>query len=109
MITFSVYTLFWLVIGILGAVALVYLIVLLFNLTNLIKNINNILVENKKDLAKSIENIQQISDNAKDISDVLTETTAEALVAKENITNQISSMKHSLGAVFDLFSLFRKK
>lgn len=109
MIEINVFDFFWLVIGILGAVCLVYLIVLLFNITKLVRNINDILQENKKDLTKSIENIHHISDNAKDVSDVITETTAEALIAKENLSNQIHSVKNSIGAFRGAFTLFKKK
>ncbi|MFR5264213.1 hypothetical protein [Clostridium sp.] len=109
MIEINVFDFFWLVIGILGAICLVYLIVLLFNITKLVKNINNILLENKKDLTKSIENLHEVSDNVKDISNVLTETTAEALIVKDNISNQINSFKGSIGTFRNAFSLFKRK
>lgn len=106
----EVYDLFWGVIGILGAVTLVYLIISLKNLTNLIKTVNDTLNNNKKNidiflesLPQISENVTEISDNMKGISEVVTEATAEVVVAKDSVVNNIEIVKDILSIIISTF------
>lgn len=104
MIQINIIDLFWGAIGILVAIALIYLIVALINLTKVLKNVNNILESNKTNLDTTINNVTHISENAKDISDVVTETTADVIIAKENLSTQLDTVKDILNIVLGVFN-----
>lgn len=103
-------SIFWGAIGILSTVALVFLIITLNNIYKLTKNIN-IIVEKNSDNINSVceklpnitENIDNVIINAKDISEVATEVTADALVAKDNLTNHYETIKDLLDIVINVF------
>jgi len=61
------------------------------------KNIEEVLVS----LPKATNNFLELSDNLKDVGEVITETTATAIETKENIENYISIFK-------DVFMIIQK-
>ena len=94
----------------LGAIALVYLIITLKNLSKLVMDINNILSKNESNinllcdgLPKITDNISEISGNMKDVSEVVTEATADVIVAKDSLLENFEVVKdifNILGGVF---------
>lgn len=93
----------WGAFAIIGAIALVYLIITLMNVIKVLKNVNLLLEENKKNLNTTLDNVAHISENAKDISDVVTETTADVIVAKENLTGQLETVKDIVNIIIGVF------
>lgn len=88
-------TIFLLLIGI-----LVFGIIVLIKLNKTISNVLEILEKNKKNIEDTCnklpiisENIVEISESIKDISEVATEFTADAIVTKENIINNYEMIK----------------
>ena len=104
MITVNIFDIFWAIIGILGAKALIYLIITLVNLIKVLKNVNSLIEQNKKNLDTTLDNVAHISENAKDISDVVTETTADVIVAKENLTSQLDTVKDIINIILSVFN-----
>lgn len=104
MITVNIFDIFWAIIGILGAIALIYLIITLVNLIKVLKNVNSLIEQNKKNLDTTLDNVAHISENAKDISDVVTETTADIIVAKENLTSQLDTVKDIVNIILSVFN-----
>lgn len=75
-------------------------IIVLIKLNKTINNILEILENNKKNIEDifsklpiASKNIVEITDNIKDISEVATEFTADAIVTKENIINNYDMLK----------------
>lgn len=96
--------LFWGVIGILIAIAIVFLIITLINLIKVLKNVNALVEANRKNLDNTLTNAAHISENAKDISDVVTETTADVIIAKENLSSQLDTIKDIISIIVNVFS-----
>ena len=98
---------FWGFIGlILGTaliVAIVYLILTLKKLSTLLDNLNSILDSNKENLNKTSNNIADITGNVKDISDVATEATADILVARDSLVNNLVIFKDILTIILNTF------
>lgn len=93
-------TLGYVILGILGACALVYLIISLYKLSKILTKVNNFLDSNESNLntmasalPKASENIAALSENLKDVSEVITTTTAGAIDAKEEIESYIETVK----------------
>lgn len=99
----NVVDLFWLFIGILGAAALIILILCLLKLSSVLNRVDDLLNQNKKNLDTTLTNVKDISDNVKDISDVATEATADAIVVKENLTDQLNTIKDIINIVASVF------
>lgn len=93
----------WGALAIIAAVLLIYLIITLINVIKVLKNVNSLLEENKKNLDTTLGNVAHISENAKDISDVVTETTADVIVAKENLTGQLETVKDIVNIIVGVF------
>lgn len=100
----------YLLLAILGCVAIVYLILTLNKILKLISNINSLLDQNKDNLNKTIQDLPAIANNVnntcqniKDISDVATETTAELIVAKENIESNVEIVKEIVKIINQVF------
>ncbi|MDZ4992132.1 hypothetical protein GNF80_03980 [Clostridium perfringens] len=100
----------YLLLAILGCVAIVYLILTLNKILKLISNINGLLDQNKDNLNKTIQDLPVIANNVnntcqniKDISDVATETTAELIVAKENIESNVEIVKEIAKIINQVF------
>ncbi|ELC8443099.1 hypothetical protein QYB59_002128 [Clostridium perfringens] len=100
----------YLLLAILGCVAIVYLILTLNKILKLISNINGLLDQNKDNLNKTIQDLPAIANNVnntcqniKDISDVATETTAELIVAKENIESNVEIVKEIAKIINQVF------
>ncbi len=108
--TIPVSYLFYGALIILGGVALVYLILVLSKFLKTLDKVNSIIDSNEKNikdlmdnLPKACENVVAITDNVKDISDVAVETTASAVVAKENISDYITTIKDILLIIKKVF------
>jgi len=93
---------------ILGAVALVLLIMVLLKLFKVLSRVNSLMERNEKNieevlvsLPKATNNFLELSDNLKDVGEVITETTATAIETKENIEDYISIFK-------DVFIIIQK-
>lgn len=100
----------YLLLAILGCVAIVYLILTLNKVLKLISNINSLLDQNKDNLNKTIQDLPTIASNlndtcqnVKDISDVATETTAELIVAKENIESNVETVREIAKIINQIF------
>lgn len=107
----SIENLFFAILGILGGIALVYIIITLIKLGRLITNMNDVISSNRNNIDKLCEslpvvsrNIIEISDNVKDVSEVVTEATAEVIVAKDNITSNIGTIKDILNIIVSIFA-----
>lgn len=107
----SLFDLFWAVIGLIGAIALIFSIITLSRIGKLANNINILLNANKqnidkicKDLPIVTENAIEISDNLKDVSAVVTEATADAIVAKDSLMNNVDTIKDILNIILSVFS-----
>lgn len=107
----SLFDLFWAVIGLIGVVALIYFMITLSRLGKLANNINDLLSENKKNIGKLCKDLPivtgnaiEISDNLKDVSAVVTEATADAIVAKDSLVNNIDTIKDILSIILSVFS-----
>ena len=84
--------------------------IVLFKLNNIVTNILEILQNNKKNINSTCEelpiiskNIIEITDNIKDISEVATEFTADAIVTKENFFNNYEVVKEILKILKSVF------
>lgn len=93
----------WAIVGIVVIIAIIFLIILIANLIKVLKNVNLLLSENKKNLDQTLNNVAHISENAKDISDVVTDTTADVIIAKENLTGQLETVKDILNIILGIF------
>lgn len=100
----------YLLLALLGCVAIVYLILTLNKVLKLVSNINSLLDQNKDNLTKTINDLPTIANNVndacqniKDISDVATETTADLIVAKENIESNVETVKEIAKIINQVF------
>lgn len=107
----SLDSLFWGLIGILSSVTLVFLILALIKVIKLINNINMLFDINKnnieklcKDLPTISKNAIAITDNIKDVSEVVTETTAEVIVAKDSLIGNVELIKDILNIAISFFN-----
>lgn len=50
------------------------------------------------------ENVNDVCDNLKDVSDVITETTADVIVAKDNLFSNFEVIKEILNIIVSVFS-----
>ncbi|WP_066678822.1 hypothetical protein [Clostridium septicum] len=84
-------------------IAIIYLIITLRKVLALLDNLNKTLVDNKSNLDNTFKNLSDITDNVKDISDVAIETTAEALVVKEDLINRLDLIKDIANIIAGVF------
>ena len=87
-------------------------IIVLIKLNKTINNILEILEKNKKNIEDTCsklpivsKNMIEITDNIKDISEVATEFTADAIVTKENIINNYDMIREIFKIVKSIFSI----
>lgn len=106
----AISTLGYLFLGLLASIALVFISIVSYKLIRLISNINKLIEKNESNITSTLnnlpqtsENIKDISDNVKDISDVAVETTASAIVAKENIDTYLSTFKDIVSIISNIF------
>lgn len=106
----SLNNLFTGIIFLLLIVILILGIVVLIKLNKTINNVLEILEKNKKNIEDACrelpvvsKNIIEITDNIKDISDVATEFTADAIVTKENIINNYDMIKEIFKIIKSVF------
>lgn len=85
-------------------------IIVLIKLNKTINNILEILEKNKKNIEDTCsklpivsKNMIEITDNIKDISEVATEFTADAIVTKENIINNYDMIREIFKIVKSVF------
>ncbi|BBF43741.1 hypothetical protein lbkm_2429 [Lachnospiraceae bacterium KM106-2] len=97
----------YVIIGVLGCVALGYLIMTLNNFNKLFKNVNELVAENKSALHESINgmpkvvrNCDEISEKLKDVTEVVTDVTADFIVTKE-------SVKSNFEVITDIFQIIK--
>jgi len=93
---------------VLGAAALILLIMVLLKLFKLLSKVNSLMERNEKNiddvlvsLPKATNNFLELSDNLRDVGEVITETTATAIETKEHIEDYISIFK-------DVFMIAKK-
>ncbi|MGU8246254.1 hypothetical protein ACV3T0_13030 [Clostridium perfringens] len=87
------------------------MILTLNKVLKLVSNINSLLDQNKDNLTKTINdlpttianNVNDACQNIKDISDVATETTADLIVAKENIESNVETVKEIAKIINQVF------
>lgn len=110
MIYVSLSDLFCGLLWILGAVALVYLIIVLRKVYKLLSKAESMLDANEgninsmmKTLPKASSNIAEMSENLKDVSGVITETAASAIVAKENLDDYLTTFKDIVAIIRKVF------
>ena len=91
-------------------ILLVLAIIVLFKLSKVVSSVFELIENNKKnidmtcnELPSISKNIVEITDNVKDISEVATEFTADAIVTKENIINNYEILKEVLKIVKSVF------
>lgn len=91
-------------------ILLVLAIIVLFKLNKVVSSVFELIENNKKnidmtcnELPRISKNIVEITDNVKDISDVATEFTADAIVTKENLINNYEILKEILKIVKSVF------
>ena len=96
---------------VLGSTALVFLIIFLSKLTNLIKRIDKVLEANENNinavfdtLPQASDNIAQMSENLKDVSDVVTGATASMITTKESVEDYLNFGKDIFGIIKKVFS-----
>lgn len=107
----NVSLLFKCIMGVLGFTALVLLIILLVKLIKLISGLNKVVSDNSSNFNKACKalpaitsNAVEITDNVKGITDVATEATAEAIVAKDNLLSNYETVKDIINIIASVFS-----
>ena len=100
----SVSSLFWGIMGVLGIIALIYLILVLHRFLALVTNINNLISSNKQNIDKLCTDLPDIAENLKDVSEVITETTADVIVAKDNLLSNVEIIKDIMNIILSIFS-----
>lgn len=96
---------------ILLSVALVYLILCLRNLNSLIKQVSKFWQDNNDNfskvatsLPKASDNIAELSENLKLVSEVVTETAATAIETKNDIALYLETLKSILTLIKNVWS-----
>lgn len=100
----SLYDLFWAIVGIIGVTALIYAIIVLQRLAKLISSVDEIVSSNKSNINKLCNDLPAISDNIKDVSEVVTEVTAEAIAAKDSLASNLGTVKDIINIIISVFS-----
>ncbi|MGL5314415.1 MAG: hypothetical protein ACRC92_14290 [Peptostreptococcaceae bacterium] len=100
------------ILALLGCIAIVYVIITLNNINKLIKTSNELMLNNKDSINKSLVNLpnvvanfSEVSENMKDVTEVVTDVTADFIVTKDNIK---SNMEIGLEILNILRSVFSK-
>lgn len=100
----------YLILSTVGIVALVYLILTLNNVNKLVKNANDLVHLNSENINKSlvklpdvVDNFAQLSENVKDVSEVVTDVTADFIVTKENVKCNVDLIVELLNIVKQVF------
>ena len=106
----SLNTFFIGILYLLGITALVMLIIVLLKINSFVTNLISFFGKNRDKLQQTCnslpqisENIIEITDNVKDISEVATEFTADAIVAKESFFNNYDILKDILKIIKSVF------
>lgn len=102
---FFIYVIFLLLI-----VLLVIGIKVLFKLNKILSNISDLLENNKKNIEDTCselpiisKNMVEVTSNIKDISEVATEFTADAIITKENVMNNYEILKEIFKIIKSIF------
>lgn len=106
----AIYVFFALVLSILGSIALVYFILFLRHARKFFIEVNDLISTNKdemeyflKDLPVVTRNMKQASEQIKDVTEVVTETTADFLIAKDNVKSNVELVSEVLMIVKKVF------
>ena len=78
-------------------------IIFLLKLNKTISNVLEILENNKKNIEYTCDKLPVVSKNIKDISEVATDFTADAIVTKENIINNYDMVKEIFKIIKSVF------
>lgn len=96
---------------ILGTIALIILIMVLLKLFKFLSRINGLLERNQKNmdeiltsLPKATKNFLELSDDLKAVGEVLTETTATAIVTKEHVEDYMEVFMDILKIIKKVFA-----
>jgi len=96
---------------ILGTIALIILIMVLVKLFKFLSRINGLLERNQKNmdeiltsLPKAAKNFLELSDDLKAVGEVLTETTATAIVTKEHVEDYMEVFMDILKIIKKVFA-----
>lgn len=88
-----------------------FLIYTLINVNKLLTNVNDILIYNTKSINESLENLPKIvkniedaTDNTKDITEVATDLVADVVVAKESLLSNAGLAKDVVSIVKNVFN-----
>jgi predicted PurR-regulated permease PerM len=104
-------TLALVVLFILGVIALVLLILVLLKNLKFYSNINSIVEKHKENIDKTLtalpkatNNILELSEDLKSISDVITDTTATVIETKDHIGEYITIVKDIVSIIRNVFA-----
>ncbi|MBC8062364.1 MAG: hypothetical protein H7Y18_17080 [Clostridiaceae bacterium] len=107
----SLYDLCFGILFILGNITLIVLIMVLIKLFKFLARINGLMERNEKNideilisLPQATENFLELSEDLKAVGEVITETTATAIVAKEHIDDYTKIFMDILKIVKTVFS-----
>lgn len=107
-ITINLSALCYSILFILVAAALVYLILVLIKLNKILSRVDTITYKNEENineilesLPKTASNFEELSENAKDVSDVVTQFTADAIDKTETAKDYIQT-------ALDIISIIKK-
>lgn len=102
--------LIYFLVGILSCVALIYLIVTLNNFNKFVKKTNEIIKCNKDaindlffKLPETMSNFNDASKNMKDVTEVVTDVTADFIVAKESINSNVELVTEIVTIIKNIF------
>ena len=92
------------ILGVFVFIVILYLISVSRKFSSLIDNVNNFLTKNSDNLNASIDNIKDITNNIKDVSEAVTDSTADALIIKENLKDNITTLKDIINIILNVFT-----
>lgn len=109
--TFTVnFNTIYFILAILGCIAILFLIVLLRNLIVMIKSIQNLINDNSESVSVTIKkmplianNVDEITDNVKNVSEVATEMTADIITVKDEIKENLETVTNFTKLMKNMF------
>ncbi|URZ00477.1 hypothetical protein [Clostridium felsineum] len=106
----NVYTLFCVLLGILGVVALIFLIILLKRMCNFMYKVNKFLDSNSKnissvteELPKVVKNAGEMTENFNMVSEAAVEVTSSIIDKKENMASDFKILTEVLKIILNMF------
>lgn len=99
------------ILALMGIVGIVYFIVTLNNINKLIKYVNTefkrnsgFINESLTKLPSVINNFHDVSENMKDVTEAVTDLTADAVIAKETVKTNLDLVTEIMSIVKSVFS-----